>query len=205
MDIVPPIAGYYLLSKVFGLATVPALALASIFPMLRTVIGFVKDHRVNALAAVMLALNVAGIGLSFVTGDPRLMIAKDSGLSSVIGIGLLVSALRNRPLMSEPLQPFIVKGDAARAAAWQRLAGTSDRFGHYLRRYTMIWAFVLLAECALRIVGAFALPVGTMMWLSTVLIVSAIVIAVVISGASTVPLEQLVVAETARIDGPAPD
>ena len=44
----------------------------------------------NPLATLMLAVNVAGIAVSFWTGDPRLMIAKDAVISSVIwGLVLL--------------------------------------------------------------------------------------------------------------------
>ncbi|KAA9150787.1 hypothetical protein FPZ12_040425 [Amycolatopsis acidicola] len=44
------------------------------------------------------------------------------GVSSTIGIAVLVPALAGKPLMTAALKPWIVKGDNARSAAWDRLA-----------------------------------------------------------------------------------
>jgi hypothetical protein len=40
--------------------------------------------------------------------------------------------------------------------------------------FSVIWGVALLAECVARLVGAFTLPVSTMVWLSTVFTMSAI-------------------------------
>jgi hypothetical protein len=53
--------------------------------------------------------------LGFVSGDLRLMLAKDSGVSSTVGIGILMSVVLGRPMMTAALKPFLVK-DAAREA-----------------------------------------------------------------------------------------
>lgn len=83
--------------------------------------GVARDRRLNALAALMVAVNAVGLLLSLVAGDPRLMLLKDSGVSSTIGLVVLVSALRGRPMMSAGLRPWLTRGEAAKTAAWQRL------------------------------------------------------------------------------------
>jgi hypothetical protein len=56
----------------------------------------------------------------------------------------------------------------------------------------VIWGSVLLADCVARVIGAFMLPVGTMVWLSTVMIVVAIGLAMVVSGgAAAAPMEAM--------------
>lgn len=122
VDVAVPVGSYYLLRNGFGMSTMAALGWSSVVPTVRTVWSVVKERKVNALAGLILFVNVVGLALSMVAGDPRLMLAKDSGVSSAIGIGVLVSVRLGRPMMTQGMKPFLVKGDAARAAAWDRLA-----------------------------------------------------------------------------------
>ncbi|CAM5293416.1 hypothetical protein SALBM311S_05184 [Streptomyces alboniger] len=69
------------------MSTVAALGWSSVLPAVRTGWSAVKDRTVNGLAALILFVNVVGLLLGFVAGDPRLMLAKDSGVSSVVGMG----------------------------------------------------------------------------------------------------------------------
>ncbi|GAA2156163.1 VC0807 family protein [Actinomadura napierensis] len=195
VDVAVPLAVYYLAHKGFGLDLVASLALSSVVPAVRTVGGAVRNRTVNGLAGLMLAVNAAGIALGFVAGDPRLMIAKDSGISSVIGLSILVSAFRAKPLMSAGLKPFLTKGEAAREAAWDRLRAGSARFRGLERRFSALWGCALLAECVARIVGAYTVPVETMAWLGTVMLVAAIGICAVVSGGASEPMKEMVDAE----------
>ena len=56
-----------------------------------------------------------------------------------------------------------------------------------------MWGVALLVECVARVVGAYTIPVDTMVWLGTVFLIGAIVLAMVVSGGlATEPMEQLV-------------
>jgi intracellular septation protein A len=192
VDVAVPVGLYYLLRDGFGVSLVLSLAASSVLPAVRSVAGFARERQVNGLAALMLAVNVAGLAVSFAAGNPRWMIAKDSVISSVIAVAVLVSAMAGRPLMSAGVKPFLTKGMAGRTAAWDRLAAGSARFRRLEKVYTVIWGSVLLADCVARVIGAFMLPVGTMVWLSTVMIVVAIGLAMVVSGgAAAAPMEAM--------------
>ena len=129
VDVGVPLATFYLLHDAFGVSLWLSLALSSIPPAIRTVAGFAAERKANLLALLMLAVNLAGIVVSFLTGDPRGMIAKDSLVSSVIAIAILVSVAMRRPLMSAGLKPFMTKGQTGRTAAWERASRpTSGRF-----------------------------------------------------------------------------
>ncbi|WP_252395045.1 VC0807 family protein [Streptantibioticus parmotrematis] len=195
LDIAIPLGSYYALHDGFGVGLVMSLALSSVVPAARTVFSLIKDRRVNGLAALMLAVNVIGIALSFVTGNPRIMLAKDSGVSSVIGIAILVSAFGSKPLMSAGLKPMITKGQATKVAVWDHLAATSTRFQRLERLFSVIWGGSLLVECVARLIGAFTLPVSTMVWLGTVLTIVAIGAAIVIGQVAADPMEKMVEAE----------
>lgn len=77
LDLGVPLGSYYLM-RAAGVALVPALAVSSIIPAVRTVAGLVKDRSVNGLAALIVVVNVVSIAVTFWTGDPRLMLAKDA-------------------------------------------------------------------------------------------------------------------------------
>ncbi|MGW7002870.1 VC0807 family protein, partial [Streptomyces sp. NPDC054933] len=187
LDLALPLGSYYLLHDAFGVGLVMSLALSSIPPAIRTVYGLLRDRSLNGIAGLMLAVNVIGIALSFVSGNPRIMAAKDSGTSSVFAIALIASAFAGKPLMSAGIRPWLVKGNPTRAAAADRLAASSARFQRLERTFTLIWGAMLLAECVARVIGAFTLPVSTMIWLSNVLLIAAIVLAFKERGGPTPP------------------
>ncbi|MFF3615914.1 VC0807 family protein [Streptomyces sp. NPDC002580] len=198
VDVAVPVGSYYLFKNGFGMSTMAALGWSSVVPALRTAWSVAKERRVNALAGLILLVNLVGLGLSLVAGDPRLMLAKDSGVSSVVGIGILVSVKLGRPMMTEAMKPFLVKGDAARSAAWDRLAAGSERFRKAERAFSLVWGTVLLGECVARVVGAYTLPVDTMVWLGSVGAIVSMVLAFLVSGRfGVVPMQKMLEHELA--------
>ncbi|MGW3459660.1 VC0807 family protein [Streptomyces olivaceoviridis] len=209
IDVALPLGSYYLFKDAFGMSTFAALAWSSVVPAVRTVGGLVRERRTNALAGLILVVNVVSLLLGSVSGDPRLMLAKDSGVSSTVAIGILVSVRFGRPMMTAGMKPFVVKGDAAREAAWQRLvsgaAAESAAFRSRERAFSVVWGLVLLAECVVRVVGAYTVPVDTMVWLGSVVLVAAMVIGFVVSGGLAAgPMERMLAAEVAagRVERP---
>ena len=197
IDVGIPVGTYYLLRDAFGLSLWLSLALSSIGPAVRSITGLMAERKLNLLAALILAVNLAGIAVSFLTGDPRAMIAKESAVSSVIAFAILGSVALRRPLMSAGLKPFMTKGEPRRTAAWDRLSAASPRFRRLELAFSTIWGLALLAECAARLVGAYTLPVTTMVWLGTVITLGAIGVAIVVGGAAAGPIQQMIDAEAA--------
>ncbi|MGW2474680.1 VC0807 family protein [Streptomyces sp. NPDC001665] len=195
VDVALPLAAYYAL-KAAGLSTFGALAWSSAVPAVRTVWGAVRERRLNGLAALMVSVNAVSLLLGLVAGDPRLMLLKDSGVSSIVGLAFLLSALRGRPMLTAGLRPWLTRGEAAKTAAWERLSAGSAAFRKAENRFTAIWGGALLTECALRAVGAYTVPVETMVWAGTVLMVVSMVLAFLVSGRfGVVPMERMIAAE----------
>jgi hypothetical protein len=193
IDVGIPVGSYYLLRDAFGLSLWLSLALSSIGPAVRSVAGLFTRREANLLALLMLGVNLAGIVVSFASGDPRAMIAKDSLVSSVIAIAILASVAGRRPLMSAGLRPCVTKGRADKEAAWDRLTASCTRFRRLEQVYSVIWGVVLLADCAARVIGAYTLPVSTMVWLGTVFTLGSIGLAMVASGAAAAaPLTKMI-------------
>ncbi|AZP19511.1 hypothetical protein EJC51_27680 [Streptomyces aquilus] len=200
LDVAVPVGSYYLFREAFGMSTFAALAWSSVVPAGRTVWAVVKERKANGLAGLILVVNLVSLLLSFVSGDPRLMLAKDSAVSSTIGIGILASVVLGRPMMTAGLKPFLVKADAAKHAAWERLLGGgaagSAAFLRAERVFSVVWGVVLLGECVVRMVGAYTVPVDTMVWLGSVVLVGAIGLGIVVGGALAAgPMERMLAAE----------
>ncbi|MBO0655019.1 hypothetical protein J1792_20225 [Streptomyces triculaminicus] len=198
VDALLPMAAYYALREGFGMSTFAALAWSSVLPALRTVWSIVRDRRLNGLAALILTVNVLGLLLTTVTGDVRLMLAKESAGSGVVGVVVLASVLAGRPLMTAGLRPWVTRGDAAKNAAWDRLVAGTARFRRAELAFSAVWGASLLAESVVRVVGAYTLPADTMVWLGSVIMGVAVVAAIVVSGGMAVdPMEKMVAAEAA--------
>lgn len=195
VDVALPLASYYAL-KAAGLSTFAALAWSSVVPAVRTVWGAVRERRLNGLAALMVSVNAVSLLLGLVAGDPRLMLLKDSGVSSIVGLTFLVTAVRGRPMLSAGLRPWLTRGEAAKSAAWERLSAGSPEFRRAETRFSAVWGGALLAECAVRAVGAYTVPVETMVWAGTVLMIGTMVVAFLVSGRfGVVPMEHMIAAE----------
>lgn len=196
IDVGIPLASYYLLRKA-GCAQVTALALSSVVPAVHAMLDLVRSRILNGLALLMVAVNVVGAAVSFWSGNPRIMLAKDGVISSSIGFGIVVSVLAGRPLMSAALRPLMARGDAARDAAFTRLEASSPRFRRLARRFSLVWAMACIADCGARVACAFTLPVETTVWLSTVLLFASLGAAIAIGSVYSVPMERMVGASAA--------
>jgi hypothetical protein len=206
LDVGVPVGSYYVLKYVFGMSEVAALGWGSVYPALRTGWSAVRKGQLNGFAGLILVVNVISLGMTFVTGDARLMIVKDSAVTSAVGIGVLVSLRLGRPLMTESAKPWLLKGDARREAAFDRLRAGEARFRRAERRFSLVWGVALLGECVARIVLAYVLSVDTMVWFSTVLMVGSMVLAFWVSGAiGSMPMVQMILAEVRAQEGAVPD
>ncbi|MFF3516893.1 VC0807 family protein [Streptomyces sp. NPDC002573] len=201
MDVAVPVGSYYLFKDGLGTSTLMALGLSSVVSAVRVAWSIVRERKFNHFASLILFVNVVGLALSFVSGDPRLMLAKDSGVSSAIGIGVLVSVVLGKPMMTAGMKPWLVRGDAEKEAAWERLRNGSPAFRRAERVFSVVWGVVLLGECVVRIVGAYTLPVDTMVWLGTVIFIVAMVLGFLVSGALAAgPMAGMLAAEVKADD-----
>jgi hypothetical protein len=203
IDVGIPLGSYYLLHDGLGASLWLSLALSSVGPAIRSVWSMAREGEPNLLAGLMLAVNVAGIAVSFLTGNPRVMIAKDSVVSSVLAFAILGSVAARRPLMSVGLKVYLTRGTRDRVAAWDRLSQRCQRFRRLELTFSGIWGTALLAECGARLIGAYSLPVATMAWLGTVFTLGAIGLAIVAGSVVAAPMAVMIEREMAGPDAAA--
>ncbi|WP_432058864.1 VC0807 family protein [Streptomyces sp. bgisy022] len=196
LDVAVPVGTYSLLKNGFGMGTVGALAWSSVLPAVRTAWSAVVDRSLNAFAALVLLVNVASLAAGFVTGDARLMLAKDGAIGSVIGIGVLASVMAGRPMMTPAMKPWLTRARADREAAWTRLSDGSEAFRRAEWRFSVVWGVALLGECVVRVVLAYTVPVDTMVWLGVVLMIVTLSGTFLVSGAlGAGPMAAMIAAE----------
>jgi hypothetical protein len=184
IDVVIPLGIYYLLHDAFGLSLVTAMACSSVLPAVRTIVTAVRDHTLETLAALMLTMNLASIVVSLASGDARLLFAREAAVSSVIAVWALGTvALHRTPLFEPGFEAFVTRGERRRAEIWQRLRSCEPEVGRLLRRHTVVWGVVLLADSCARVILALTMPVGDLPWVSTAMVAGSVAFAVIASGA----------------------
>lgn len=149
-----------------GVAPATAYAVAAVFPLVEIGWEAVGARRVGILPAISLLAIVAGLGLTFATGDARFAILKDSVFTLVFGLVFLGSLARPRPLIFR-LNQDLAADDAARAgfeAIWERPDGRRA-----FRLLTLVWGVGLVGEAVARVICVLVLPLGTAAALSPVL------------------------------------
>lgn len=123
------------------------------------------------LAPWMLAISLAAFAISLVTGSDRFLLAKESVLTAAAGLGFLASTRLERPLTYRLTRPLL-EGRLSRVGPpWELLWAHEARFRRTWRVSSVLWAVVLLADAALRVVMAYTLPVEAVPALQTVLMV----------------------------------
>ena len=112
------------------------------------------------------------------------MFAREAAVSSVIALWALGTvALDRTPLFEPGFEAFVTRGERGRVQIWQRLRSCDPEFLTLLRRHTLVWGVVLLADCCARVILALTMPVHDLPWLSTAVTGGSIAFAMIASGA----------------------
>ena len=138
---------------------VPALLAGTVVAALRTLWVAARQRRLDPFALFLLAMFGAGFALTFLTGDARIVLAKDSAMSGAAGLVLVVSCLVGRPIAFYAAQRFARSAGSARHEEFQAGAGTGAMRARWVR-VSLVWGFALLAEAGLRVAAIYLLPIG---------------------------------------------
>ena len=153
--------GAYLLARQLGASLFVALLVGTLVAGLRAAYVIIRRHEVDAFSLFMIATFGIGLVLSFVTGSPRFLLAKDSIATAVSGLIFLGTLLVGKAMMFYLAQRFGASGDEERLE-WNELWSTNAGFRSLFRRQTMVWAIAFLAEAVAKFALVMILPVSTM-------------------------------------------
>ncbi|MDL5157855.1 VC0807 family protein [Actinomycetospora termitidis] len=176
-DVGLPMGTYYGL-HLLGVGDSTALLAATVAAGVRVGVVALRTRRLSAFAALMLGVYAIGLAASFVTGDPHLMLLKDSVGTAVVGIGFLVSLALDRPLLLAAMEGM----NPAKAVEARRAYEDMPGARRTIRGVTALWGVGLLAEAILRIPVVLALPISVGVAVSQLMTVVVIVGLVVVGG-----------------------
>ena len=162
-DVGLPVATYYTL-HLLGASDWVALLASTLVAGLRVAWGAARQRALNPFATVMLLVFGLGLVLSFVSGDPRFLLVKESFVTGAVGLTFLVTALRGRRPLTLAAQQSWQPQQAAELAAEYRDEPEVRRAHRFV---SSVWGFGLLAEAVVRVPLVFLLPPSIMVGLST--------------------------------------
>ena len=146
-----PFVTYQLLmAYVPSLSKVTALAISAIFPAAHGIAGIVRRRYLDFIGIMVLIGIAVTIVATYVGGDPKLLLIRESFVTGALGLVALSSFLWRRPLLFYIGRQFSAGQDRERLAQfnglWARPGGR-----HTFRMMTAVWAVGWLGEFALRV------------------------------------------------------
>lgn len=159
LDIVCPYLAYHYLRQQFPrMSPSRALLLSGVFPVLNNVRSLVRSRTLDIIGVVVLVGIVVGAASAFVTGDPKLLLIRESFVTGALAIVCLASLLWPRPLLFFIGRDFSTGHDPARVAEFNALWERPGARGVF-RVMTVVWGLGWLGEFLLKIVLVLTLTI----------------------------------------------
>jgi len=174
LDVIAPLAVFYGL-RAAGVNQWWALVLGAVLPLVRIIVTVLAERKIERLGLFTLTVLGTGTGIGLLTADPRLLLARESYLTALVGLWILSTLLAHRPMIYTATTQFM---PPAAAAQWDRDWQNQPKFRITLRVMTLAWALAFLLDAAARVVMAYTLPVDLVPIASTVLLVLLLVLIV---------------------------
>lgn len=158
VNAVAPFVIYQLLSR-FGVPTLTALAVTSVFPLSGLLLAWARNRRLDGIGLVTLVVIAIGLAALVLSHDPRLYLVNVSFSTGAFGAVCLTSLGLRRPLMFYVGRQLSSGDDPMRLAEYDGL-WRSARFRRTLRVITLAWGLAYVVEAAVRALIAWTLPAG---------------------------------------------
>jgi hypothetical protein len=166
INIAIPFLIYSLAQPRFG--DMIALIGSSAPPIIRSVIEFARNRRVDALSALVLL----GIALSLLAvlggGSVRFLQLREKLVTILIGVVFLGSAAVGRPLMYELIRAYLTRAGDPDAQMVESLKDDSH-FRGGMTIMTLVWGAGLLADAAVSIALLYVLSIRAYLVVNTIL------------------------------------
>ena len=167
LELALPLGGYYGL-RAAGVSTWLALTIGGALTAPWILYGIFRNRRIDLTAMFTLTMLLMGAAMSMITGDPRLLLVRDSWIGAVLGLWILGTLPTRRPfIMATSRAVVVAKIGEAGANAWEGRWDNDAAFRHHIRVLTAIWGLVLVGDAIIRVVLAYSLPVDAVPGVST--------------------------------------
>lgn len=155
IDLVLPFAMYYGL-RLAGADPWLALMLGAVGPLVRIAVATVRARRIDRLGVFTLSILAIGTAVGMFSADPRLLLARESWLTALVGMWILISLAGRRPVLFEATIT-VMPIDAA--AQWEHDWNTNPFFRRIFRTMTLAWGLAFILDAVARVIMAYTLPI----------------------------------------------
>lgn len=155
---VAPVVVYALLRS--HMTDMHALLITMAIPLGEGTATLIRHRRLNVFGAAVAASIALGVITALVSGNPRALLARESLLSGVFGVVMLLSLLNKQPLVYYIAGHFIAGHDAERLHDY-RCKGKSPWIRNFFRLLTAVWGGITLGDGLLNTYLAFHLSIPT--------------------------------------------
>jgi hypothetical protein len=164
-----PVFGFYVL-RLWGASDWAALLAATILAASRVFWIALRTRRITWFAAAMMLIFGTGLGLAFLVGDPRLMLAKNSVGTALLGGLFLASLATRRPLTLIAFQTWRPHNAESLAQSYESDATVRRAF----RGAAWVWGIGMIAEAVFRVPLIYLVPLDVAVAASTALMLAVI-------------------------------
>jgi hypothetical protein len=156
LDISVPVISYYLAKRLLSASDFAALAVASLFPLIKSLWDLRRRREIDPVAVlILLGVACSAVALLF-SGDQRMLLIRESFVTGAFGVACLVSLVFPRPMMFYFARYFMAGRDAERRRLFEsRWQYSAARRAH--RFVTTVWGLVFVGEFISRVLLAYTL------------------------------------------------
>ncbi len=121
-----------------------------------------RGRHLNIISLFVLGCLVVGILTTFLGGDPRVLLLRESLFTGALGLTCFASLLFPRPLMFSVGRSFLAGKDPEQIARYHQL-WRNPTARHTSRVTTVVWGIVYSGDFLLRLLLVFTLPVAAVL------------------------------------------
>lgn len=146
-----------------GASDFAAYLAGCIGPIVGGVVALIRTRKVDGVAIIILINLLISAGVTFIgSHDAKILLLKDSVLTGVFGLVILVTSL---PIFPKTLMFFFglkfgTDGTKEGVQQWYWLWDNIPQFRRGQRFLNNVWAFGFMIEAAIKAIGVFVLPYG---------------------------------------------
>ncbi|WP_438490003.1 VC0807 family protein [Streptomyces sp. S186] len=159
LDLVIPVAGFYVLHQLAGLSQVWALTLAGAAGGVWTLIHTIQRRKLDVIGLLVVLEMALTVALLFISDDPRLIAAKPSFYTLLAAVYLLLTCVAGRPLVYVAATPMATDGDPDRTVAYEQAWERSQPFRARERMVTAAFGLAALVDAVLRVIVVYSFDV----------------------------------------------
>ena len=171
---------YQLVKQYTEASDVIALALSALPALIGTIITLIRQRSIDVLGAFTLITIVLSIGLTFMTGDARLFLIRESFLTVLFGLICLISLLFPKPIWFYIIRYFTVGNDHEQMVAYDT-AWKFASFRGYIRTVTILWGVLYTLEFLIRLVMVYTLSISQVLVISSIIFYALTILASVLT------------------------